>query len=278
MADYLIGDLQGCCAPLQRLLTRIAFSKSRDRVYLAGDLVNRGPDNLGTLRLLREHGGAIFPVLGNHDLYLLALAEGIVTGKALDTVSDVLTATDRSDWLNWLASLPLAQPFQAGPTPGMLVHAGLLPQWRSNDALRLSHEIQAELTHHRVDFLRAMFGNHPNRWHEDLRGEDRWRVAINALTRLRVCMRDGTMEFTTKADPREAAPGFRPWFEWPDRQSRHELIAFGHWSALGAFQQENLLALDSGCVWGRQLTAVRISDREAIQEPCNDCAASGLES
>jgi bis(5'-nucleosyl)-tetraphosphatase (symmetrical) len=264
MPHYVVGDLQGCLDSLRELLRRIAFEPSRDRLTFVGDLVNRGPQSLATLRFVRALGPAAETVLGNHDLYLLAVAVGVVPAKATDTFHDVLEAPDRDELLAWLATRPLALSVDEA----LIVHAGVLPQWTAEKAQSLADEVHAALRVAPSAFLHDMFGNLPDRWSDDLTGPARLRVIVNALTRLRVCTPDGRMEFATKGDPAGAPKGYVPWFEVEARQSRNELVIFGHWSALGIVRRPNVIGLDSGCVWGRQLSALRLTDRVLFQVDC----------
>ncbi len=256
MALYFIGDLQGCHEPLQRLLHACDFSPSRDTLYVLGDLVNRGPDSLGVLRQLASLGDAAQCLLGNHDLSLLALAAGFRQAHRGDTLQAVLDAPDRLQLLDWLRHRHLALSAQGW----LLVHAGVLPQWTGAQTLALAGEVQAALrsTNH-PDFLAQMYGNLPAQWKDDLQGADRLRVIVNALTRLRFCTPDGAMEFSANGPPDTAPAGYLPWFEVPGRVSADTPIAFGHWSSLGRTAQlrHNTLCLDTGCLWGGQLTAAR---------------------
>ncbi len=266
MANYAIGDIQGCYAPLMALLTRIEFDKSRDQLWLVGDLVNRGPDSLAVLRWAKSQGSAVKAVLGNHDLHLLRVAEGLEPGRKNDTLAEILAAPDRQELLHWLRHLPLIRSYDKF----ILVHAGLLPQWSVEQASGLAREVEATLQSSDYRrFLESLYGDTPSSWIEDLRGMDRLRVITNACTRLRFCTTDGTMEFATKGGPECAPPGFMPWFEVPQRASDDATVIFGHWSALGLKSDANLLALDSGCFWGRQLSAVRLEDRQIFQVACD---------
>jgi bis(5'-nucleosyl)-tetraphosphatase (symmetrical) len=265
--DYLIGDLQGCCDAFGRLLDTIGFSPSRDRLWLLGDLVNRGPQSLQTLCRLRDLGSAATCLLGNHDLHLLAVAEGIRPEHRSDTLRDILDSPERDAWIDWVRQRPLA----AEAHGWLLVHAGLVPQWNAAQALALAREVETMLRGPGLgDFLRVMYGNHPTRWDAQLQGPDRWRFVINVLTRIRFCSDDGTLEFKAKEGADAAPPGFRPWFEVPGRRSEGQPIAFGHWSTLGLINRPDLLALDTGCVWGGRLSAARIDGgrREVIQVDC----------
>ena len=274
--NYLIGDIQGCCDALQRLLERIDFSPSRDRLYLLGDLVNRGPDSAGTLRLLMGLGNAATCLLGNHDLHLLAVAHGVRQAHHKDTLQDILTAPDRTALLDWLRHRHMAHQAQGW----LMVHAGVVPQWDAAQTLARAAEVETILRGPDLPaFLHEMYGDKPDQWREDLSGTARLRFIVNVLTRLRFCTADGRMDFVTK-DGAEAAPaGFMPWFDVPDRRSVDARIAFGHWSTLGLVQRPNLLALDTGCVWGGQLSAARIDDSgqvaEVVQVDCEQAQRPG---
>jgi bis(5'-nucleosyl)-tetraphosphatase (symmetrical) len=264
---YLLGDLQGCGDPLARLLDEVAFSPSRDHLYVLGDLVNRGPDSLGVLRRLKALGAAATCLLGNHDLHLLGVAHGVRKLHKGDTVSDILEARDRDGWLHWLRHRRMAVQAHGW----LMVHAGVVPQWDAAQTLALAAEVETLLQGPDLaDFLPLMYGKQPERWRDDLRGAERWRCAINSLTRLRFCQRDGTMDFEAKDGAADAPAGLMPWFEVPGRRTEGTPVAFGHWSTLGLINRDDLLALDTGCVWGGHLTAVRLIDngREVIQIPC----------
>ncbi len=263
MSHYAIGDLQGCYAALQRMLERIDYRPDEDRIFLLGDLVNRGEDSLSVLRWARSNG--IGAILGNHDLHLLSVAEGFATSREDDTLHEILTAPDRDELLHWLRHLPLAQHVQGY----LLIHAGLLPQWSVAEALALASEVETVLrSAHYHTFLRDMYGNQPAGWHDDLRGADRLRVITNALTRLRFCSTTGEMDFSSKGDPAHPPPGCLPWFQIPNRRSAGHPIVFGHWSALGLQLHTDSIALDTGCLWGGQLTALRLEDRRIYQVDC----------
>jgi bis(5'-nucleosyl)-tetraphosphatase (symmetrical) len=271
---YLLGDLQGCGNPLARLLDEVAFSPSRDHLYVLGDLVNRGPDSLGVLQRLRALGGAATCLLGNHDLHLLAVAHGVRQPHRSDTLGPILNAPDRDDWLNWLRQQKLAVCAHGW----LMVHAGVLPQWDTAQTLALAAEAEAMLQGPDLaEFLPQMYGNTPAQWHDGLQGVPRWRCVINALTRLRFCSVDGTMEFATKEGAGGAPEGYMPWFEVPGRRTAQQPVAFGHWSTLGLINRDDLLALDTGCVWGGQLTAVRLTPegREVVQVPCEQALQPG---
>jgi bis(5'-nucleosyl)-tetraphosphatase (symmetrical) len=256
MAVYAIGDVQGCLDPLRRLLTQLGFGVTRDTVWFTGDLVNRGPDSLAVLRFVRGLGAAAVTVLGNHDLHLLAVAAGAAPRKALDTLDEVLTAPDREELLAWLRGRPLLHHDAA--LNYTLVHAGLLPQWDLADAQRLARETERALHERTAEFFQHMYGNLPDHWREDLGGYARLRVIINAFTRLRFCDLEGNFDLRQKGAPGSQPPDLLPWFRVPGRRSARLRVVFGHWSALGRHCADNVIALDSGCVWGRTLTAVRL--------------------
>lgn len=268
MATYAIGDIQGCFAELTQLLEYLGFSPKSDRLWLVGDLVNRGPDSLAVLRFVRNLGERAVTVLGNHDLHMLMQSEGYGKGSSEDTLHGVFSAPDRDDLLSWLRALPL---FHLEGDYAM-VHAGLLPQWDVVQAGALSDEASAALTG--VDyreFLAHMWGSEPTVWRDELTGWDRLRVVVNAMTRMRFCTPSGAMEFRApgaKGPPERPPAGCLPWYAVPGRRSANCQIVCGHWSALGFRLEGNLLALDSGCLWGGRLTAVRLEDRRVFQLPC----------
>jgi bis(5'-nucleosyl)-tetraphosphatase (symmetrical) len=265
MATYAIGDVQGSFEELQTLLGTFGFDRARDRLWFVGDLVNRGPASLATLRFVRDLGDGAVTVLGNHDLHLLALAQGSVKAREDDTLAEVIAAPDRDGLLDWLRHRPMTH-VAAGYA---LVHAGLLPQWDVATAKSLAGEVETELRGPRhKEFLAQLYGSLPDRWNDKLRGIDRLRVIVNAMTRLRFCTPEGVMEFRTKGETAEAPPGYLPWFEVPSRKSVDHTLVCGHWSALGLRLAPNLLALDSGCVWGGRLSAVRLEDRRLYQVAC----------
>lgn len=256
----MIGDLQGCVEPLQRLLQTLDFSPSRDTIHVLGDLVNRGPDSLAVLRRLMSYGSSAQCLLGNHDLHLLAVAEGVRAAHRSDTLDEILAAPDRTALLHWVRTRPLALQTQGW----LLVHAGLLPQWDGAQALALARDFSAMLSGSEgTNWLQRMYGNLPDRWSEDLSGDDRWRVVVNAMTRLRFCSTEGRMEFASKDGVAAAPAGYLPWFDVPGRRSADQPVAFGHWSTLGLQQRENLLALDTGCLWGGCLSAARLEPQPA---------------
>jgi bis(5'-nucleosyl)-tetraphosphatase (symmetrical) len=272
MALYAIGDLQGCLDPLRRLLDRLAFDPASDRLWFVGDLVNRGPDSLHCLRFVRSLGGAAVAVLGNHDLHLLCVAHGIERARARDTLDAVIAAPDAGDLLEWLRQRPLMHV----EGEFALVHAGLLPEWTVARARELAAEVETALQGESWrPFLERLYGNQPDRWRDDLAGTDRLRVIVNAMTRLRVCARDGRMDLAFKGEPGEKAADRVPWFAMPGRASASHTIVCGHWSALGLRLEGGVISIDSGCVWGRSLTAVRLPDRALTQVRCPAPAGPG---
>ena len=271
---YLIGDLQGCCDAFERLLAELDFSPSRDHLHLLGDLVNRGPDSLGVLRRLRNLEGSATCLLGNHDLHLLAVAAGVKRPNRKDTLDAILADEDREGWLAWLRQRKLADLDQGW----LMVHAGVLPQWDTAKTLALAAEVEDLLRSPDLPgFLQQMYGNHPARWQDDLQGLDRLRAIVNVLTRIRFCAADGTLDLETKDSAEAAPPGMRPWFEHPHRATASQPIAFGHWSTLGLINRPTLLAIDTGCIWGGALTAVRVDGgrRDVVQVRCAQAQAPG---
>lgn len=280
MAIYCVGDIQGCDAAFGRLLDRIDFSPSRDTVFVLGDLVNRGPDSAAVLRRCMEAGHSVQVLLGNHDLHLLATAHGVRTPSRRDTLHNVLDAKDRTAMLQWLQQQPLAHRPTFGGESLLMVHAGVLAQWSADDAMQYAGEVQAVLRGPDLpDFLRQMYGNEPARWDNGLRGIDRLRAIVNALTRMRFCTADGTMDFESSEAADQAPPGLMPWFDVPHRKTAGTLVAFGHWSTLGWLDRPDVLGLDTGCVWGGCLSAVRfgatLAEREHITVHCEQAQAPG---
>jgi bis(5'-nucleosyl)-tetraphosphatase (symmetrical) len=264
MSLYAIGDVQGCHAELCQLLELIGFSPGSDRLWLVGDLVNRGPGSLAVLREVKALGAAAVTVLGNHDFHLLTVAAGHARAHKRDTIAPILEAPDRDELLAWVRSWPLV----VVEGDRLLVHAGLLPSWTPATALMLSREVQAALAAPGHDaFLRSLYGDTPARWRDDLEGHDRLRVVVNACTRLRFCTADGTMDFGEKRGPEHAPAGFRPWFEHEARASATATVVCGHWSTRELMLAPHLLMLDSGCLWGGTLTAIRLEDRRIFQVP-----------
>lgn len=262
MSTWAIGDVQGCYEELCALLEKIGFDTSADRLWFVGDLVNRGPASLETLRLVKSLGNCAVTVLGNHDLHLVARAFGFVKDRKDDTLAAVLAAPDCGEIIDWLRGLPLMH----GGEGHVMVHAGLLPQWGVERSFSLAHEVEESLRGPRyLEFLSRLYGSKPEVWSDELIGADRLRVIVNAMTRMRFCTERGRMEFRAKGE--QAPSGFFPWFEVPGRKSAGATIVCGHWSALGVKLTPGLIALDAGCVWGGALTAIRLPDRTLVQVP-----------
>jgi bis(5'-nucleosyl)-tetraphosphatase (symmetrical) len=266
MATYAIGDIQGCYYSFQQLLEVVGFNPANDKLWLVGDLINRGSGSLEVLRWVYKNQPSVVAVLGNHDLHALAVAEGKIPQSKNDTLQALLNAPDSGDLFNWLRH----QSMIYAEHGYLMVHAGLLPQWSAAQALALGAEVEATLrgANYR-DFLGKMYGNLPNRWDSRLKGMDRLRLITNAMTRLRVCSSDGEMDFKFSGVLADVPAETMPWFEVPTRKSADTTIIFGHWSALGLLQRDNLFALDTGCLWGGQLTALRLEDRTIFQVPCS---------
>ena len=257
MATYAIGDVQGCFDELQELLAAIAFRRAQDRLWFVGDLVNRGPKSAEVLRFVKSLGERAVTVLGNHDLHLVAQHEGFERPRKDDTIDDVLGAPDRAELVDWLRTRPLLHVGEGWA----MVHAGLVPQWSIEKAFSLGKEVQTALAAQRYrDFLANMYGSKPDAWRDSLQGWDRLRVIVNAMTRLRFCTPEGEMDFKAKGET--PPPGHRPWFEL---RADAAPIVCGHWSALGLQLKPGLAAIDTGCVWGGALTALRLEDRKLFQ-------------
>jgi len=264
MAHYAIGDIQGCHAELCQLLDVVGFSPARDRLWLVGDLVNRGPGSLAVLREVMALGDAAVAVLGNHDFHLLTVAAGHRKPHREDTLDAILAAPDRDALVAWLAARPLV----VAEGDLVMVHAGFLPAWTVAQALLLSHEVQAMLASDRAHaFLGALYGDEPRTWSDDLEGFARLRAVVNACTLLRFCTADGTMEFREKRGPGHVPEGYLPWYAHAHRRSAGATVVCGHWSTLELLLAPNVLMLDSGCLWGGTLTAVRLPDRRVFQVP-----------
>jgi bis(5'-nucleosyl)-tetraphosphatase (symmetrical) len=269
MKIYVIGDLQGCAHEAQLLLDRIdTDAHGEERLIFVGDLVNRGPDSLGALRRIRalQEAGKAEALLGNHDLHLVAVAAGAQARSRADTLDEILDAPDCDELMAWLRARPLALMHDGC----LMVHAGVLPQWSATRTLELAGEVQDVLRSEQYgDFLREMYGNQPDRWDDSLTGFARLRCIVNALTRMRLCAPDGTMDFKVKESA--GAPdgsGLLPWFDLPGRATEDTTVVFGHWSALGLLLRPKLIGVDSGCVWGGKLSAVRLDTRQVIQVAC----------
>lgn len=281
MPTYLIGDIQGCDCAFGKLLEHICFSPSRDTLYLLGDLINRGPQSAEVLRRCVQLGDAVKPLLGNHDLHLLASAYGIRKPGKRDTLQSILQATDRDALLHWVSQQPLVRSLSSPQGQHLLmVHAGVLPQWHHNDVLSLAQEVESHINGPDLkDFLTEMYGNQPNQWDDSLKGADRLRVIVNALTRIRFCSPEGVMDFESSESADKPPQGLIPWFTCPHRQTAQDIVAFGHWSTLGLRNEKNILALDTGCVWGGCLSALEISadfsERIVHQIHCDQAQAPG---
>lgn len=267
MSTYAIGDIQGCDDELAALLHCIAFEAGQDRLILVGDLVNRGPASLAVLRRVRALGTAATALLGNHDLHLLALAHGAQPGRR-DTLEAVLAAPDCDELLAWLASRPLVHLH--APSATLLVHAGLAPEWSVMQTLELAEEASQQISGPKAGrFFARMYGDRPDRWDPRLRGVERLRLLVNCLTRLRYVHADGRLDLHHKGAPESAPAGLIPWFQAPARRSRDHHVVFGHWSTLGriAWPEHRAHGLDTGCVWGGRLTALRLEDGALFSVP-----------
>ncbi|MBU3587100.1 symmetrical bis(5'-nucleosyl)-tetraphosphatase [Polynucleobacter sp. 31A-FELB] len=253
---YAVGDIQGCAPSLKALVKKLP---TQSKMIFLGDLVNRGPDSLGTLRYLKQlqEEKRIECILGNHDLHLLAVDAGIRKTKGLDTAQPILDAPDRAELIHWLRHRPMA--LSNGKV--LTVHAGVVPQWDLQQTIECAQEVEKVLRKKSYkDFLANMYGNTPNKWSNSLKGYARLRVITNALTRIRFCTPTGIMEFESKEGFEDGPKGYIPWFKTPKRKTKDSLIYFGHWSTLGLLQQGNVIGLDTGCVWGGKLTAMEIPE------------------
>lgn len=274
MATLAIGDVQGCYDQLMRLLERADYDERHDVLWFVGDLVNRGPQSAQTLRFAKKLGARQVTVLGNHDLALLVIAAGIKKPHRGDTYDELLAAPDRDELVDWLRHQKL---MHSGDGYAM-VHAGLLPQWSLAQALALAREVETALQGaDSREFLSHMYGNQPVRWRDDLAGYDRLRVIVNAMSRMRLVTPDGAMEFSHKTGLASVPAGYLPWYDAPARTSRAEHVIFGHWAALGLLLREDVICLDSGCVWGRALSALRLEDRRLFQLECPELKGTASE-
>lgn len=266
MTRYAVGDVQGCFTPLRRLLERVKFDPSRDQLWTVGDMVNRGPQSLECLRFFYELGDSARVVLGNHDLHLLAVAHGARKIKRDDTLQPILDASDSADLLSWLRRQPLLHRDGAYT----MVHAGLAPQWSIPKAQQLAGEIAEVLQSDRlVDFLHGMYGDTPTNWCDRLTGIERWRTITNYFTRLRFCTANGELDLKTKEGPGTAPPGYMPWFDVPQRKSAGAALIIGHWAMLmGKTGRDDVIALDTGCVWGNRLTLFNLDTRALLSCEC----------
>jgi len=274
VAVYAIGDIQGCAGPLHELLDLIEFSPDRDRLWLTGDLVNRGPESLEVLRFIKSLGDRAVVVLGNHDLHLLAVWAGQARLKPNDSLMPVLAAPDGDELLHWLRHQPLLH--HDAELGYVMVHAGIPPAWDLALAKRCAAEVEAVLRgNHYVNYLAHIYGNQPDQWDDALTGIERQRYITNAFTRMRCCDAAGRLLLDFKGEPGKRPNGYLPWFEVPDRKYDGPTIVCGHWSALGYRDEDGVLALDTGCLWGGQLTAVRLDGpRERVSLPCPPMAKS----
>lgn len=268
MATYAIGDIQGCFKPLMQLLKLIEFNEGKDTLWFVGDLVNRGPQSLEVLRFIKNLNAKHITVLGNHDLHLLAVAKGARIASPKDTIDDILMAPDRKDLIEWLIHRPLLHydPY----FNKVMVHAGLAPPWSLTQAQSLAKEVETVLrSEDNLIYLAAMYGNEPNKWNDHLQGIERWRCITNYLVRMRYCYADGGLELGFKGRIADKPKELIPWFELPDRANQTLDIVFGHWAALeGEVSRGHLFAIDTGCVWGRSLTALRLEDNKRFYVGC----------
>ena len=265
MATYAVGDIQGCLTSFKNLLNHIDFTPSRDRLWLVGDLVNRGPDSLGVLRFVKNLGPSCVMVLGNHDLHLIAIHAGITSHQKNDTLQPILEAPDCDELVEWLRQQPLLYQ----ESQYVLVHAGILPQWSMDQTRELADEVEATLRSECYqDSLAMLYRNQACEWKEDLLFEERIGFTTNVLTRMRVCSSKGQLNLSFKGEPKHAPPGYSPWFLHPAVSPRSETIIFGHWSALGAFITNKHVGIDDGCIWGRNLIAFCLEDRKIFRSAC----------
>ena len=270
MSTYAVGDIQGCLAPLRCLLELVDFNPALDRLWVAGDMVNRGPESLETLRFLRGLGDSLSAVLGNHDLHLLAIAYGHKSPSKSDTLDLILEAPDREELFQWLRQWPLIHT--DSELNYTMVHAGIPPQWDLPSALKYSAEVERVLRDDYAvsDFLKAMYGNHPAQWREDLQGQERLRIITNYLTRMRYCKADGELNLASKTSPEFPPEHYAPWFSFQQRLSAEDKLIVGHWAALkGISNTPKVFALDTGCVWGGQLTLLRLEDEQRFHCDCS---------
>ncbi len=264
MSNYLIGDLQGCNATLGQLLEDISFSPSTDCLYFLGDLINRGPDNVGVIKRMMSLEGSAKCILGNHDLHFLAVEKDLRPLKNGDTVQDILHHEDRSIMVQWLREQPLALQVQGL----ILVHAGVHPSWNRELTLQLAQEVQSALrAPDYVEFLMGMYGNDTQPWSPHLRGMERMRFTVNVLTRMRFCDGEGRLDFLAKSSIGSQSEGFFPWFDAPQRNPSQGPIAFGHWSSVGGLHRSDVICLDTGCVWGRTLSAFQLPTLNSPSNP-----------
>jgi bis(5'-nucleosyl)-tetraphosphatase (symmetrical) len=265
MSTYAIGDIQGCFKSLENLLTEIKFDPKQDTLWFAGDLVNRGPQSLETLRFVKSLGNSHYTVLGNHDLHLLALSYNVKTGRTDDTLKPILEAPDREELLNWLRHQPLLH----ADKNFVMVHAGLAANWDLKKAQALAYEVENVIRSDNAEgFFQHMYGNQPDQWADDLEGYDRLRCITNFFTRMRFCHADGRLDLAFKGTVEDSPKDLMPWFKVPERKNADLQILFGHWAALGGVTNTtNVYALDTGCIWGFDLTAMRLEDGKRFKSP-----------
>jgi bis(5'-nucleosyl)-tetraphosphatase (symmetrical) len=265
MADYAIGDVQGCFASLQKLLQKINFSLDKDRLFLLGDVVNRGDNSLATLAFIKAHSDNISMVLGNHDFHLLACALGDIKPNKKDTFKDILNAKNAGELLDFLAHQPLLIEHKNA----LMVHAGIVPNWDKNQVKSRAKMVEKHLkSEHLGQFLTQMYGDEPAVFHHDLDELSQCRYTINALMRMRFCQADGRLEFSHKMNIEQAPDGFKAWFEHKNRALKNTDIFFGHWSTLESVRQAHIFPMDTGCVWGGFLSAIRLSDKQIFSISC----------
>ncbi|WP_347332062.1 symmetrical bis(5'-nucleosyl)-tetraphosphatase [Marinimicrobium locisalis] len=268
MSTYAIGDIQGCLEPLKRLLDQVNFDPAEDRLWIAGDLINRGPSSQATLSFLYPMRDRLSVVLGNHDLHLIAVARGHRPPNRKDTLEEILGHEEHPEWIEWLRHRPLLH--HDPELDYVMTHAGIPPQWSLERAKAHAREVEAVLQSTQLDdFLSQMYGNEPSRWKPKLYGVERLRLITNYFTRMRFCTADGELDLDNKGGAESHAPGFEPWFAHPERKCRDQKIIFGHWAALeGKVDAPNVFALDTGCVWGGTLTALRLEDQRRFECEC----------
>lgn len=271
MASYAIGDVQGCYDSLQCLLEKIQFDAAEDTLWFAGDLVNRGPHSLKTIQFIKALGKAAHTVLGNHDLHMIAVAHGCAPRKNKDTFFDLLDSPDAGELIHWLQQQPLLQKISLPKQTYAISHAGIPPLWSLDEALGYSAEVEAMLKSAKAkDFLKVMYGNEPDCWNENLQGFDRLRVITNYFTRMRFCTAQGQLELDTKESSDNAPKGFLPWFKIPNHKIKSEHLIFGHWAAIqGQTGSNKVHAIDTACVWGYQLSALRLEDQQRFACDCS---------
>jgi bis(5'-nucleosyl)-tetraphosphatase (symmetrical) len=267
MATYAIGDIQGCMSALRRLLDHIKFDQAQDRLWFVGDLVNRGSQSLEVLRFVKQLGTAAVTVLGNHDIHLLALWSQITQPSRNDTLQPILSAPDADELLHWLRFRPILHAEDSYT----MIHAGMLPSWSMSQAIALAHEVEEALQGENFrEMLPAIYFRQAQKYSDHLSTEERLGLTTNVFTRLRVCTHEGVPDFSFKGPPEEAPSGYFPWFQTPNRATQNNTIIFGHWSALGIVQEENIIALDGGCIWGRELVTMRLEDRQLFRVACHN--------